>query len=161
MPLTFAALAPQYPSVVVGDDHEPTGFFDTAAHLVSTLTAKYSIDSDRLYCTGQSTGAMMTPGLNIRYPDLFAASWVVAGQWPAAQAAPRAGKNLWVTVSPGDTKACPGENAIMSVIEKAGTEVARAVWDGRSTAALRRGRHGDGGEEEDGQLRHVPQGIPP
>ncbi|MEU9448654.1 hypothetical protein [Streptomyces sp. NPDC048277] len=80
-------------------------------------------------------GAMMTLGLNIKYPDLFAASWVVAGQWPSAQAAPLTGKNLWVTVSQGDTKAYPGENAIMSVIEKAGTEVGRAVWDGRSTAA--------------------------
>ena len=128
-------LAPQYPEVVVGDDYKPTTLFDTTVDLVRSLTAKYSIDTDRLYSTGQSMGAMMTLGLNIKYPDLFAASWVVAGQWPAAQAAPLAKKNLWVTVSQGDTKACPGENAIMAVVEKAGTKVGRAVWDGRSTAA--------------------------
>ncbi|MCX4811786.1 alpha/beta hydrolase-fold protein [Streptomyces sp. NBC_01239] len=128
-------LAPQYPEVVVGDDYKPTSLFDTTVDLVKALTAKYSIDADRLYATGQSMGAMMTLGLNIKYPDLFAASWVVAGQWPAAQAAPLARKNLWVTVSQGDTKAYPGENAIMAVVEKAGTKVGRAVWDGQSGAA--------------------------
>ena len=128
-------LAPQYPEVVVGDDYKPTALFDTTVDLVRSLTAKYSIDTDRLYSTGQSMGAMMTLGLNIKYPDLFAASWVVAGQWPSAQAAPLAEKNLWVTVSQGDTKAYPGENAIMAVVEKAGTKVSRAVWDGQSTAA--------------------------
>ncbi|MFI6405041.1 hypothetical protein [Streptomyces sp. NPDC050548] len=128
-------LAPQYPEVVVGDDYKPTSLFDTTADLVRELAGKYSVDTERLYSTGQSMGAMMTLGLNIKYPDLFAASWVVAGQWPAAQAAPLAKKNLWVTVSQGDTKAYPGENAIMAVVEKAGTKVSRAVWDGQSTAA--------------------------
>lgn len=128
-------LAPQYPEVVVGDDYKPTSLFDTTADLVRELTGKYSIDTERLYSTGQSMGAMMTLGLNIKYPDLFAASWVVAGQWPATQAAPLAKKNLWVTVSQGDTKAYPGENAIMAVVEEAGTKVSRAVWDGQSTAA--------------------------
>ncbi|MBK6013498.1 hypothetical protein JHN45_20395 [Streptomyces sp. MBT53] len=128
-------LAPQYPEVVVGDDYRPTSLFDTTADLVRELAGKYSIDTERLYSTGQSMGAMMTLGLNIKYTDLFAASWVVAGQWPAAQAAPLAKKNLWVTVSQGDTKAYPGENAIMAVVEKAGTKVSRAIWDGQSTAA--------------------------
>jgi predicted peptidase len=128
-------LAPQYPSVVVGDDYKPTALFDTTVNLLRSLTTKYAIDTDRLYSTGQSMGGMMTLGLNIKYPDLFAASWVVAGQWPAAQAAPLAKKNLWITVSQGDTKAYPGENEITAVIEKAGTKVSRAVWNGRSTAA--------------------------
>ncbi|MGI5454633.1 alpha/beta hydrolase-fold protein [Streptomyces sp. CA-249302] len=128
-------LAPQYPEVVVGDDYKPTAYFDATAHLVQELTGKYSIDADRVYSTGQSMGAMMTLGLNIKYPDLFGASWVVAGQWPSSQAAPLAKKNLFVTVSQGDTKAYPGENAIMSVIEKEGTKVSRATWNGKSTAA--------------------------
>lgn len=128
-------LAPQYPAVVVSDDYKPTAYFDATANLVTSLTSQYRIDPDRLYSTGQSMGAMMTLGLNIKYPDLFAASFVVAGQWPAAQAAPLAGKNLWITVSQGDTKAYPGENAITKVIEKAGTKVGRATWSGRSTAA--------------------------
>ena len=79
-------------------------------------------------------GAMMTLGMNIKHPDLFAASFVVAGQWPAAQAGPLAGKKLWVAVSQGDDKAYPGENAIMDVITGQGTTVTRATWDGKATA---------------------------
>ncbi|WP_216892282.1 alpha/beta hydrolase-fold protein [Nocardia alni] len=128
-------LAPQYPSIVIGDDYKPTGLFDTTAHLVEDLSKQYNIDTGRRYATGQSMGAMMTLGLNIKYPDLFAASWVVAGQWPADQCAPLATKKLWVTVSQGDTKAYPGENEIMDIIEQTGTRVSRAVWNGQSTTA--------------------------
>ncbi|MET7482958.1 hypothetical protein [Streptomyces sp. NPDC005538] len=127
-------LAPQYPAVVVSDDYKPTAYFDATANLVEDLTTRYSIDKDRLYSTGQSMGAMMTLGLNIKYPDLFAASFVVAGQWPDAQAKPLAKKNLWITVSQGDTKAYPGMNAITKVIEAAGTKVSRATWNGRADA---------------------------
>ncbi|MET7569490.1 PHB depolymerase family esterase [Streptomyces sp. NPDC005492] len=127
-------LAPQYPAVVVSDDYKPTAYFDATANLVEDLTTRYSIDKDRLYSTGQSMGAMMTLGLNIKYPDLFAASFVVAGQWPDAQAKPLAKKKLWVTVSQGDTKAYPGMNAITKVIEAAGTKVSRATWNGRAGA---------------------------
>ena len=78
---------------------------------------------------------MMTLGMNIKHPDLFAASFVVAGQWPAAAVAPLARNKLWVVVSQGDDKAHPGENAIMDVITAQGTAVSRATSDGRSTTA--------------------------
>jgi predicted peptidase len=80
-------------------------------------------------------GAMMSLGLNIRYPDLFAAAFIVAGQWPETQAAPLAQKKLWILVSADDTKAYPGEQAITEVIQDQGTQVSTALWDGRSTAA--------------------------
>ncbi|WP_262060913.1 hypothetical protein [Streptomyces sp. STR69] len=89
----------------------------------------------RRYTTGQSMGAMMSLGLNIKYPDLFAAAFIVAGQWPEAQAAPLAQKDLWIVVSADDTKACPGEQAITAVIQEQGTQVSTALWDGQSTAA--------------------------
>ncbi|MER7690911.1 alpha/beta hydrolase-fold protein [Streptomyces sp. NPDC097610] len=128
-------LAPEYGSVVVDDDYEPSALFDATANLVKAVTKKYSIDSDRLYTTGQSMGAMMSLGLNIKYPDLFAAAFIVAGQWPSDVAAPLADKKLWITVSQDDDKAYPGENAITQVIKDHGTKVATAVWDGQSTAA--------------------------
>jgi predicted peptidase len=129
-------LAPQYPSVVVEDDYLPTDLFDTTIHLVEHLTDRYSIDAGRRYATGQSMGAMMSLGFGIKYTDVFAALFVVAGQWPAEQAAPLAGKKLWVHVSEGDTKAFPGENAIMKVIKAEGTRVATAAgWDAGFTQA--------------------------
>lgn len=128
-------LAPEYGSVVIDDDYEPSTLFDATVNLVQSLTKKYPIDPKRLYSTGQSMGAMMTLGMNIKHPDLFAASFVVAGQWPQEQTAPLADKKLWVVVAQDDDKAYPGENAIMQVIEDQGTKVATAVWDGQSTAA--------------------------
>ncbi|MFJ8503538.1 alpha/beta hydrolase-fold protein [Streptomyces avermitilis] len=128
-------LAPEYGSVVIDDTYEPSTLFDTTVNLVKSLTRQYAIDRKRLYATGQSMGAMMTLGMNIKHPDLFAASFVVAGQWPTEQVAPLAAKKLWVVVAQDDTKAYPGENAIMQVIQDQGTKVATAVWDGQSTAA--------------------------
>jgi len=93
----------------------------------------YSIDTARIYATGQSMGAMMTIGLNIARPDLFAASYVVAGQWPTDQTAVLADKQLWIMVSEGDDKAYPAENAITALAEQRGATVARAVRNGQST----------------------------
>ncbi|MFE2885068.1 alpha/beta hydrolase-fold protein [Streptomyces sp. NPDC059272] len=128
-------LAPEYGAVVIDDDYEPSTLFDATANLVESVAGQYGIDRDRLYTTGQSMGAMMSLGLNIRYPDLFAAAFVVAGQWPEAQAVPLAGKNLWILVSADDTKAYPGEQAITEVVQEQGTKVSTALWDGQSTAA--------------------------
>ncbi|MGR3871044.1 alpha/beta hydrolase-fold protein [Streptomyces graminifolii] len=128
-------LAPEYGAVVIDDDYEPSTLFDATANLVESVAGQYGIDRDRLYTTGQSMGAMMSLGLNIRYPDLFAAAFIVAGQWPEAQAAPLAGKNLWILVSADDTKSYPGEQAITEVVQEQGTKVSTALWDGQSTAA--------------------------
>ncbi|MEV6167205.1 alpha/beta hydrolase-fold protein [Streptomyces sp. NPDC051954] len=128
-------LAPEYGSVVVDDTYKPSTLFDATAGLVEAVTKKYSVDENRRYTTGQSMGAMMSLGLNIKYPDLFAAAFIVAGQWPSEQAAPLADKNLWILVSQDDDKSYSGENAITKVIQEQGTEVGTAVWDGQSTAA--------------------------
>ncbi|WP_406457340.1 alpha/beta hydrolase-fold protein [Streptomyces sp. NBC_01622] len=128
-------LAPEYGSVVIDDDYLPSTLFDATANLVESVTQQYSIDRKRRYTTGQSMGAMMSLGLNIKYPDLFAAAFIVAGQWPEAQAALLAKKDLWILVSADDTKAYPGEQAITAVIQEQGTQVSTALWDGQSTAA--------------------------
>lgn len=128
-------LAPEYGSVVIDDNYEPSTLFEATANLVQSVAQQYSIDRNRLYTTGQSMGAMMSLGLNITYPDLFAAAFIVAGQWPETQAAPLAQKKLWILVSADDTKAYPGEQAITEVIQDQGTQVSTALWDGQSTAA--------------------------
>ena len=124
-------VAPQYPTVVVADDYQPTPLFDTTINLVNDLVKRYPIDPARLHATGQSMGAMMTLGMNIKHPTMFASSYVVAGQWPAEQAAPLAHKRLWFTVSQGDTKAYPMGNELLAVVEREGSTVTRATWDAR------------------------------
>jgi predicted peptidase len=127
-------LAPQYSTQVVNDNSEASDYLDTTVNLVNWLTSQYSIDRNRLYTTGQSGGAMMSIAMDIRYPDLFAASFIVAGQWDPKKVKPLAKDKLWIVVSEGDLKAYPGQNAIAAVLEQEGAKVSRAVWDGQSTA---------------------------
>lgn len=126
-------LAPQYSTQIVNDKSEATSYLDTTANLVNRLADEYSIDRNRLYATGQSGGAMMSIAIGIKYPDLFAASFLVAGQWDATKVQPLSNDKLWIVVSEGDLKAYPGQNAITAELEKNGATVGRAVWDGRSS----------------------------
>ncbi len=127
-------LAPQYNVQVVNDNHEVTGDLEATVNLLNSLMKKYSIDRNRLYTTGQSMGGMMSIVMNVRYPDLFAASYFVASQWDENVVAPMAKNNIWITVSTGDPKAFPGMNAITDVLSKNGGKVAKASWLGNYTS---------------------------
>jgi len=122
-------LAPQYAKVMSGDDYE------TLIHLIDSLAGQYSIDKNRLYATGQSMGCMNEMGISIKYPDLFAAMMLVAGQWDAQATSVLANKKMWVLVAEGDTGAFPGMNASVAVWEAAGTKISKARWNGRAGAA--------------------------
>lgn len=126
-------LAPQYEVAIANDESKTTAHLDATINLVKSLTAEYKLDAKRIYSTGQSGGGMTAIAMNIKYPEFFAASLLVACQWDATLCAPLATKKLWVVVAEGDTKAFPGQNAIMEVVEATGTKVERAVWDGRGT----------------------------
>jgi predicted peptidase len=126
-------LAPQYAEIIADDNSKTSPVLDTTINLVKALSDRYSIDRKRLYTTGQSGGCMMSIAMDIKYPNFFAASLLVAGQWAPELSAPLAGQKLWIIVSQDDDKAYPGQNAITAVLEKNGAHVARAVWDGRWT----------------------------
>ena len=72
---------------------------------------------------------MMSIAMNIKYPDLFAGAYLVAGQWDPKLVAPLAGKKLWIMVSVDDLGAFPGENAITKKLEEEGASISRAWWD--------------------------------
>jgi predicted peptidase len=127
-------LAPQYAEIIADDDSKTSTMLDSTVALVESLTKQYSIDRKRLYATGQSGGCMMSIAMNIKYPDLFAASFLVAGQWDPTLVRPLAKTKLWILVSQDDDKAWPGENAITEVLEQEGATVSRAIWDGTWTA---------------------------
>jgi predicted peptidase len=168
-------LAPQYSGLIANDRSETTSMLDTTIHLVEKIATDYSIDRRRLYATGQSGGCMMSIAVNIKYPELFAASFLVAGQWDATLVKPLAKAKLWIVVSEGDLKAYPGQNAITAVLEREGAKVARAVWDGRSTpeefaaavaameaevapinyVALRKGTVVPAGQDDNGGGNHI------
>lgn len=127
-------LAPQYPRVIVNDDSEATADLDATVALVRAVMQQYSIDRNRVYTTGQSMGCMASIEMLIRYPDLFAAALLVAGQWDAARMSVLTKANMWIVVSEGDRKAFPGMNASMAALEAAGAKISRATWSGRASA---------------------------
>lgn len=126
-------LAPQYAEIIADDDSQTSSMLDTTIDLIKSLLKTYSIDETRLYTTGQSGGGMMSIAMNIRYPEFFAASFLVACQWDASLVAPMAGNRLFILVSQDDEKAFPGQNAITEALEAHGARVARAVWNGTWT----------------------------
>ena len=122
-------LAPQYSRQVVDDNGDITSDLDATVNLIRDyLLLKYSIDEKKLYATGQSMGGMMAIVMNYKYPELFAASYLVACQWDPKEVSTMAKNNLWITVSTGDVKAYPGMNAITSGLIKRGAAVAKDTW---------------------------------
>ncbi|MDU8924942.1 prolyl oligopeptidase family serine peptidase [Pasteurellaceae bacterium LIM206] len=129
-------LAPQFDHVITNDNSDDPADLEPLVNLIQSLTKEYAIDSNRLYTTGQSGGAMMSLALNIKHPDLFAASWIVAGQWAPEKTAPIAKNNLFVLVSENDAKAFPTEKSIMEVLKANGAKVEESFgWDGQAPVA--------------------------
>jgi predicted peptidase len=127
-------LAPQFAEIIADDDSNTSGALDATIRLIEALGEEFAIDETRRYTTGQSGGCMMSIAMGIKYPDFFAASYLVAGQWNPALVAPMADDKLWILVSQDDAKAYPGQNAITEALEAEGATVSRAAWDARWSA---------------------------
>jgi predicted peptidase len=127
-------LAPQVAGpTITNDDFEATEELEVIKKLLDHIVDRYSIDKKRIYATGQSMGCMSICELNIRYPDLFAASLLVAGQWNPETMVKCINKNLWIVVSEGDEKAFPINNQVTENMEKAGAKIGRYCWDAKKS----------------------------
>jgi predicted peptidase len=126
-------LAPQYSKGIVNDKSEAMQEVEVTMDLIRAIEGQYNIDKNRLYTTGQSMGCMASIEMLIRYPDLFAAALLVAGQWDATKMSVLTKANMWVIVSEGDRKAFPGMNASMAALKAAGAKISRATWNGRAS----------------------------
>lgn len=116
-------LVPCYPRPIVEDDWSETWEVEATRRLVQHIIQMWPVDPARVYATGQSMGCMTLCALNSRYPGLFAASLLVAGQWDPTVTAPLKDCRLWVLVSEQDEKAFPGMKAVARSIENAGGSV--------------------------------------
>ncbi len=72
-------VVPVFTETVVDDNFNHSSQIDVAMRLLQSLTETFSIDTDRIYTTGQSMGGMTSFHLSIAYPDFFAA-YPSAGQ---------------------------------------------------------------------------------
>ena len=130
-------LAPQIGrgAPLTNDEFETTEELHTIKRMLDHVVDAYHIDKSRIYTTGQSMGCMASCELNIRHPDYFAASLLVAGQWSPERMAEKCRDcRLWILVSEHDGKAFPGMNAVVDQMEAAGAKVGRYWWDGKERA---------------------------
>ena len=131
-------LVPQIPhdNGLTRDDFKASPELETVKALLDDVVGRFSIDQNRIYATGQSQGCMASCELNVRYPEYFAASLLVSGQWnPATMAAKLTKKNLLIALSEGGRKEFPGMNAVVAALEAAGAHVARAYLNARKSKA--------------------------
>ncbi|OSI07925.1 Poly(3-hydroxybutyrate) depolymerase [Neisseria animaloris] len=126
-------LAPQFDYSVANVRHQTALIPAAIANLIKHLETEYRINPARRYVTGQSDGATLAMVMNIKYPDLFAASYLVAGKWDAAPVIPPLNHKMWITVAESDEKAHPGMSAVTANLENHGAKVARATWSGFAT----------------------------
>ncbi len=125
-------VAVQYPYSVVKeagplttDDYEWTTGLTAVDNLLHFIIKNYAVDESRIYGTGQSQGCMSNIALSDKYPDLFAAQFLVAGQWNVEEMAAMKDKKLWIIVCEGDTKAYPSMSAAVDLWKQLGAKVAR------------------------------------
>lgn len=131
-------LAPQYTEKAAFDDYTTTWHADATAELIKALCNQYAVDENRIYGTGQSMGCMMLCDLIVRYPELFTACYLVAGQWSPDKMAAHVNARLWILVSEKDEKAYPTMRETVEKLESAGAKVACGHIDAKAGIADQR-----------------------
>ena len=129
-------LAPQIPRDVklTGGDFKVSDEIYILKEMIDHVAEHYSVDKNRIYATGQSMGCMAFCEMNILFPDYFAATLLVAGQWsPERMAEKCTACKFWILVSNHDERAFPGMNAVTEHMERAGAKIGRYIWDAKSS----------------------------
>ncbi|MDR1801261.1 MAG: hypothetical protein LBQ95_05445 [Lachnospiraceae bacterium] len=125
-------LSPQFPGpTIVEDDFTATDEVEIAKRLIDFIVEKYGIDKNRIYHTGQSMGYLSGCELNIRYPDLFAGSLLVAGFWNPKTMTALKDKNIWFLICQGDGHAFSAMDEAINNLEEVGADVGRYSWDAK------------------------------
>ena len=129
-------VVPVFTETVVGDSYSHSDQIEVALRMLRSLTEEYSIDTDRLYTTGQSMGGMTSFYLNATYPDFFAASVFVGSQWDNSILDVLEDKEFFYIVSAGDPKASVGQAGLMEVFDTDGAPYSLGQWSAQDDADL-------------------------
>ena len=101
--------------------------------LLAKLREDYAIDENRIYATGQSMGCMTSLYLNSKYPDLFAASMFVSGQWDISVLKPLEGKTFFYITAGGDANASGGQSEVMEMLDADDIPYAYGTWNAQDS----------------------------
>ncbi len=128
-------MVPAFSGVVVNDGNSVSEQVDTAMRLIQDLCGTYSIDTGRIYTTGQSMGCMTSLYLNATYPEFFAASLYVSGQWDISVLKPLEEQKFFYITAGGDEKASGGQTEVMEMFDRDGVPYSYAEWSAQEPAA--------------------------
>ena len=127
-------VVPVFTETIVDDNFNHSEQIEVAVRLIQSLTETYSIDTNRLYTTGQSMGGMTSFYLNATYPSLFAASLFVGSQWDNSILNVLEDDSFFYIVSAGDPKASVGQAGLMEVFDGDGAAYSHAEWSAQDDA---------------------------
>ena len=127
-------VVPVFTETIVDDSFNHSEQIEVAVRLIQSLTETYSIDTNRLYTTGQSMGGMTSFYLNVTYPDLFAASLFVGSQWDNGILSALEDDSFFYIVAAGDPKASVGQSGLMEVLDGDGAAYSHAEWSAQDDA---------------------------
>lgn len=126
-------MVPAFTETVVDDNGNVSGQVETAVRLISELQSTYSIDPGRIYTTGQSMGCMTSLYLNSKYPDLFAASMYVSGQWDVSVLKGMEGQKFFYITAGGDVKASGGQDDVMAMFDADDIPYSYGTWSAQDS----------------------------
>lgn len=126
-------LVPAFSETVVDDNWNVSAQVETAVRLISRLQSTYSIDPGRIYTTGQSMGCMTSLYLNSKYPDLFAASMYVSGQWDVPVLNKMENQKFFYITAGGDAKASGGQDEVMEMFDSDGVSYSYGTWSAQDS----------------------------
>lgn len=121
-------MVPIFTETVVDDNANHSEKIEVSLRMLQSLTETYSIDTNRIYTTGQSMGGMTSFYLNATYPEFFAASLFVGSQWDVSVLQGLEEKNFFYIVAAGDPKASAGQAELMALFDKDGAAYSHAEW---------------------------------
>ncbi len=127
-------LVPAFSETVVQDDWSTSEQIEAAVNLIRALQEEYSIDPYRIYTTGQSMGCMTSLYLNSKYPELFAASMFVSGQWDISVLKPLENAKFFYITAGGDTKASGGQDEVRAMFDADGVACSYGTWSAQDAA---------------------------
>jgi len=107
---------------ITNDNYWATDDIETVKSICDEICREYSIDTDRVYSTGQSMGCMSTFELLIRYPDYFGGALPVAGHWGAEPSAKLWNQNVWFFMSDEDRGAAGFFPKLVEEMDKIGAK---------------------------------------
>ena len=126
-------MVPAFSGTVVNDNWNTSEQIESAVHLIAALQETYAIDANRIYTTGQSMGCMTSLYLNSRYPELFAASLFVSGQWDISVLDCLKQQKFFYITAGGDAKASGGQAEVMGLFDAEGVAYSYGSWNAQDS----------------------------